>query len=180
MRRDMIFVRHHEFNIAQDGKPLNIFLDTEKETLRKISELKEINPGSNFKLMRVGNDANDLAMRILSYLEKYYLPEYVIIVDGEVLKKIYHYECTAQDKAEEIKETYPNKKIEIKKIKDKRTYPSGVCLEKKDYNLLKASGKINLEKNTTFGLEIFIDNGPEFRKKKNGKIKFYKTNNDIC
>lgn len=163
MRQDTIFIKHHNFNIKEDDKFLNIFFNNKLSGEKEIEILKEKNPDSEYELVYVGNDVNDLAMRIVSFCEKFCLPQYKIIMNGKPLYKTYYYDDVTKETMEELREANPNAKLKVIQIQERHPFPKYVCLEQCDYNLLKRSGKINLENNTTFGIEIKI-NRPKYRR----------------
>ena len=179
MSKTTIFIEHHNFNIIENGKYLNIFSNSKKIAEKKIQELQKANPDSEYELVYVGNDANDLAMRIVNYTEKFSGPKLALEIDGKREHKIYRNYASIERRIEELKDDNPHINAEIILLEEGGKYPDAVCLEQRDYELLKENGKVNLNKNTTFGLEIEIkkiDKG----EKKHGKVYRRKANYGVC
>lgn len=165
-----IFVRHKDFIIKENDHYLNDSFKTIGMAKNKVKELQRDNPDQEYQIINLQNDVNDLKMRIVSFLEDYCLPNYLILKDKEkVIKKFHHLE-QAEEKLEEMLENHPQNSLEIVKTGISRPFPKYVSLFVDDYNLLKETGNIKLKNNveTTFGMEIkvFI---PSKKGKKNGK-----------
>ncbi len=180
MSKTTIFIEHHNFNIKENGKYLNIFSDSKKIAEKKMKILQEENPDYEYELVYIGNDVNDLAMRIVNYTEKFSGPKLALEIDGKREHKIYRNYASIERKIEELKGENDKVDTNIVVLENGSKYPDAVCLEQRDYDLLKKHGKINLEKNTTFGLEIEIKKRDLKGDKKNGKIYRRKASYGIC
>lgn len=166
-----IFIRHKDFIIKENDHYLNDSFRTIETVKNKVKELQRDNPDQEYQIINLQHDVNDLKMRIVSFLEDYCLPNYLILKDKEKIIKKYHHLEQAQEKLEEMLENNPQSKLEIVKTGISRPFPKYVSLFIDDYNLLKETGNIKVKNNieTTFGMEIkvFV---PKKKGKKHGKF----------
>ena len=158
-----IFIKHHDYNIKENGKFLNKFFSNKKQAEKRVTELQELNPDATYEIKYIGDDVNDLKMRIVEFLERFCLPKYIMEIDGVKLRKIFNVWAEMEMLADEIKEDKPNCEIKITKISNGKPFPDYVSLEQIDYDMLKKDGKIS-KNNTIFGLKVKIDNMKEGKK----------------
>ena len=151
-----IFIKHHDYNIKENGKFLNKFFSNKKQAEKRVAELQELNPDATYEIKYIGDDVNDLKMRIVEFLERFCLPKYIMEIDGVKLHKIFNVWAEMEMLSDEIREDKPNCEIKITKIANGKSFPEYVSLEQIDYDLLKEDGKIS-KNNTVFGLKVKVD-----------------------